>query len=399
MNSTTVPSAAQDPALYANHNQQMIAGAVALIVLPSVAVILRLLSRWLSGAGLWFDDYAVILAWVQFFALGPNVALITATHDGMGSHIETLRAAELFNVFKELYAFSLTFELAMIAVKFSIILFLYRIFPIIHFRRVLFGAAIFVLCLGIALIPVTIWTCTPVDAFWTTLGGGLKSKSGGHCVNTQLFYLVSGAINTVTDFALFALSKPIPLVWKLRTSKLQKLILTFIFTVGLTVCAVSINRLVVLSRFEHAKLGALGQVDFTWNYVSPAIWTAAEPSVAVVSACLPSLRPLFVRIVWGQAYRPTMGSHSSNKGKYSSSWRGGLPSKGANGSFDRLPDTGSGSSSKTPWRNNVDVHGGQDTASDEIELGGPREILPARGIRVKTTVTVTERLDWQDKLF
>lgn len=94
-----------------------------------------------------------------------------------------------------------------------------------------------------------------------------------------------------------------------------------------------------------------------------------------------------------------MGSHSSNKKSYSASWRGGLPTKGANGSFDRLPDTGSGSSSKTPWRNNVDVHGGQDTASDEIELGGPREVLPARGIRVKTTVTVTERLDWQDKLF
>ena len=94
-----------------------------------------------------------------------------------------------------------------------------------------------------------------------------------------------------------------------------------------------------------------------------------------------------------------MGSHSSNKMSYSASWRGGLPTKGANGSFDRLLDTVSGSSSKTPWRNNVDVHGGQDTASDEIELGGPREALPARGIRVKTTVTVTERLDWQDKLF
>lgn len=76
-----------------------------------------------------------------------------------------------------------------------------------------------------------------------------------------------------------------------------------------------------------------------------------------------------------------------------------MPTKRANGSFDRLQDTMSGSSSKTPWRNNVDVYGGQDTASDEIELGSPREAVPARGIRVKTTVTVTERLDWQDKLF
>ena len=56
-------------------------------------------------------------------------------------------------------------------------------------------------------------------------------------------------------------------------------------------------------------------------------------------------------------------------------------------------------SSKKPWRNNVNVYGGQDTASDEYELGNPQEALPARGIRVKTTVTITERVDWQDDLF
>lgn len=67
------------------------------------------------------------------------------------------------------------------------------------------GAAVFVLCLGIALVPVSIWTCTPLPAFWNTLGGGVKSQSGSRCINLQLFYLVSGAINTVTDFALLAL--------------------------------------------------------------------------------------------------------------------------------------------------------------------------------------------------
>ena len=37
----------------------------------------------------------------------------------MGAHIETLPASDLFDVFEELYAFSLTFMLAMITVKFS----------------------------------------------------------------------------------------------------------------------------------------------------------------------------------------------------------------------------------------------------------------------------------------
>ncbi|KAF6231454.1 hypothetical protein HO173_010415 [Letharia columbiana] len=291
MNSSTLPSAAADPALYANRYHTLMAGVTVLLVLPTLAVILRLLSRWIAGAGLWFDDYAVILAWL--FALGPSIALIVAIHIGFGEHIEILPASTIFAVFKVLYAFSLTFIMAMITVKFSVILFLYRIFPIVHFRRILVGAAIFVVCLGVSLFPVSIWTCTPIHDFWTTLGGGVKSRSGGRCVNTQLFYLVSGAINTVTDFALLAL--PIPLLWRLRTGKLQKSILTVIFTVGLTVCAVSINRLIILSRFQHAKLSQLGRLDITWNYVAPATWTAAEPAVAVISACLPSLRPLFVR--------------------------------------------------------------------------------------------------------
>lgn len=93
-----------------------------------------------------------------------------------------------------------------------------------------------------------------------------------------------------------------------------------------------------------------------------------------------------------------MTSQPSSRKSFSASWRSGIPAKGTNGSFDRLQDMMIGSS-KTPWRNNVNVFGGRDTESDEYELGGPREALPARGIRVKTTVTVTERVDWQDDLF
>lgn len=56
-------------------------------------------------------------------------------------------------------------------------------------------------------------------------------------------------------------------------------------------------------------------------------------------------------------------------------------------------------SSKTPWRNNVNVNWDQDTGSDRYELGNPSNTFSARVIRVKTTVTVTERVDWQDGLF
>ena len=73
-------------------------------------------------------------------------------------------------------------------------------------------------------------------------------------------------------------------------------------------------------------------------------------------------------------------------------------------SFNRLRDTPESSVSK-PWMHNVNVTGGRagDSSSEEYVMGGtgthsPRDI-PRSGIRVRTTVTVTERVDWQDSLF
>ena len=32
--------------------------------------------------------------------------------------------------------------------------------------------------------------------------------------------------------------------------------------------------------------------DFTWNYTNPIVWSDLETSIAVVCACLPTLRPV-----------------------------------------------------------------------------------------------------------
>ena len=42
----------------------------------------------------------------------------------------------------------------------------------------------------------------------------------------------------------------------------------------------------------------LTQVDITWNYADAAVWSAVEPNVAVISACLPMLQPV-VKLVSG----------------------------------------------------------------------------------------------------
>ncbi|KAL9131858.1 MAG: hypothetical protein Q9217_000304 [Psora testacea] len=252
---------------------------------------------------------------------------------------------------------------------------------------------------------------------------------GGRCINVNRYYVVKGSINAFTNFVLLALvsvlhsrpldftvnnRKPIPLLWKLRTSNMQKFILTIVFTVGLTygsislcveplidilgsVCAVGVIRLTVLSN--------LREEDVTWNYVPAAKWSAAEPSIGVVSACLPSLRPLFTRLVWGRSYHPKHGQHSSHHG-LNTSWLSSNKNQEIgrhNGSFNLLRE---GDSLKKPWTRNVAITGGgmDDGGSEEYDIDTRADRrthfeVPTKGIRVRTTVTITEGVDWRDDLF
>ena len=61
MSNTTIPTPAEDPALWANSNGQILGASMALLVLPTVFVALRLVSRYMAGAGFWvsYGDVAL----------------------------------------------------------------------------------------------------------------------------------------------------------------------------------------------------------------------------------------------------------------------------------------------------------------------------------------------------
>ena len=132
-------------------------------------------------------------------------------------------------------------------------------------------------------------------------------------------------------------------------------------------------------------------------YVPVAIWTSAEPAIAVVSACLPSLRPLFVRVLWGGAHRPKPTVYASSNSRLATNSLRHVDDS----TYNRLQEV-----STSPWsKHNVKVYGGQrqgDAASDEVELGGAAQLeTPMNRIRMKTEVvlTINDRVDFQDDLF
>lgn len=62
MSRPPIPTPAEDPALYANRHGQVIGASVALLVLPTVFVALRVVSRCMSRAGFWVCSYPAVLS-------------------------------------------------------------------------------------------------------------------------------------------------------------------------------------------------------------------------------------------------------------------------------------------------------------------------------------------------
>lgn len=141
--------------------------------------------------------------------------------------------------------------------------------------------------------------------------------------------------------------------------------------------------------------------------MSPLIWTAAEPSIAVIGACLPSLRPLFVRVVLGGSYKRQAKSQSSRRSL--TSWQSSKGKGSTDHSFNPLQEA-----QQPVWtqnraiygaetgNHNVAVHGGREIDSEEYEMGGAEPAKTStKSIMVQTTVTqtISDRLDWHDELF
>ena len=129
--------------------------------------------------------------------------------------------------------------------------------------------------------------------------------------------------------------------------------------------------------------------------------------MGVVSACLPSLRPLAKRLVSntykGPSFKSTRNKSVQEYGSGNSSRHMWSRSKGEESgfrSFTRLEE-GAEDNSAT-WGHTIQVHGGRTkngSPTDQVSLEEMQ--TPSRRIKVKTEVTLisTERLEYRDQLF
>ncbi|MCJ1457821.1 hypothetical protein MMC28_008190 [Mycoblastus sanguinarius] len=303
----------------------VIAAVVACLCLAFIAVGMRLFGRRMTKTSLGADDWMILVA--LFFNVIYATSTLILVRFGLGRHAITLEHP--VSTAKSEISTEVLYNPAMITVKFSILLLYNRIFPSPKFKIVLWAVAAFVFCYTVAGISVVIFQCVPVRSDWDP---SIKPR----CVNLDAELIAIGVLNSITDFLILGL--PVPFLWRLHSSLSHKIQLLGMFSLGGFVCITSIVRVIAVS--------SISLTDGSWVNTYPAIWAFVETSIAVVSACLPTLRPVYKYVIYGkkglsQPTKPGLTSGNSNGvdlTKSNSPWQKGLAAK--EGRFGRLGSSG-----------------------------------------------------------
>ncbi|MCJ1459972.1 hypothetical protein MMC28_010351 [Mycoblastus sanguinarius] len=242
---------------------------IATWILAVLAVSFRLFARRLSGAGFWWDDWLMV------------PALVRMVNYGLGEHWQADQDFNLTFFELGLWVSEICWTLVVSTVKLSVLAFYWRLFGRVSsfIRLAIRMMTVAVMLWGIAVLLATIFRCIPVPGNWD------EAEDDTCRVDIFGLYYGSSASHVFTDIAILAL--PINPIRKLHMSRTLKQILYGIFALGGLVTIVSIIRLVWIIRAVNKN-----DEDPTWQLAYALIWTSVETNMAIVCACLPSLRPI-----------------------------------------------------------------------------------------------------------
>ena len=143
---------------------------------------------------------------------------------GVGRHVTTLTKGQVTLLLKFVVFEQFTYPVSITLPKLSILWLYLRIFTVRSFRYTTFAVLGVVIVTYITGLIMTLTLCTPFAFTWD------KSIPDGHCADNTAAYRYISVPNIATDLAMLML--PLPAIWNLHASKMQKTGLTIIFLAG-----------------------------------------------------------------------------------------------------------------------------------------------------------------------
>ncbi|KAJ6035841.1 hypothetical protein N7540_000120 [Penicillium herquei] len=270
------PGATRAPAIIVCASIMMVASAA--------GVILRVIARSLTSMRLGLDDYFIIAA--LFFNVAFSVSIYVTVYFGMGKHIIYVTDAKGLTL--SITIAECFYCLAICFTKLSILTFYRRIFPQRWFRLMTWFMVFFVISYNLCSVLATWLQCVPLSHSW-------DPSVPATCIDYYGVVVFSGVTNVVTDFII--LSMPLSVIHQLHMSSRKKRMLACVFALGFGTCIASILRCV--------EAQALSSTDSSWDLEGAIDCTSVEICVAIVTACMPSLRPLVSKIFKSTATQAT----------------------------------------------------------------------------------------------
>ena len=291
----------------------VLAVTIVMLLLSSMFVFLRVVSRVAIVHRFKVDDYFIILAWA--LALGISFCICYGCTMGLGRRDVEIPGKWRPPLRKTNYAFSVLYQPALMAVKTSILAF-YLSLPTINrnFKWANILTLFTVNAGGLALLLFTIFQCNPVGAAFA-----YPVPAGAQCTDIITIYLSSAPLNIITDLAIFFL--PMPILTAMRMPRRQKIILVVTFSFGAFSAIVDVLRVIYLQTAAESRLADVQTTSAAnttesesgtdlgtdlrrnqyrnFNYYASLsfMWTAVEVNVALMCACVPALKPLVARFL------------------------------------------------------------------------------------------------------
>jgi hypothetical protein len=220
----------------------LVAAAIVFIILEGVLVTMRFMSRSIAGTPWGLDDTLMIPALIFCWAICVHAgiskfesylvvlpltdSIVMVYVGGVGYHISYLAAMKpelLTPYFRTLVAIEEIYCISVVFPKLSILAMYLRILPKTPvYRNINYAMMFIVAATGFAGL-VTSWaSCRPLSLRWTQ-----TTWEAPECINIDSFWRWISFPNIITDLVMLIL--PLPMVWTLKTSKMQKFSLTVLF--------------------------------------------------------------------------------------------------------------------------------------------------------------------------
>ncbi|PSR80899.1 hypothetical protein BD289DRAFT_340681, partial [Coniella lustricola] len=247
--------------------------------ISTTAVGLRLLAARISHRHLDASDYCILVAWLLTLGLMVTCVL-EAVLGGFGWHetdiLSQFGPDPIVQYHKIIPPLEMLWNLSLTVIKLSVLLFYIKVFAVTSIvlpAKILMGL---IVLLGFSGFLSTVFICHPFAYNWDL------EIQGGYCGSQSALFAAFGMLNIATDVMVLAM--PIRTLLGLRMPVWKKSCLLATFTMGFLTCIASIVRLVYLAKIDYN--------DVTYTSVVAVLMTAVEPSLAVMLACIPLLRPL-----------------------------------------------------------------------------------------------------------